>query len=111
MDEERVKRIGQNEALYRLVNERIDDLQQSWGGSDELSIICECGQVECTQQLTVTRSVYEATRAVPSHFLARRGHEVEEVERVIEAHGDAVKIEKLPPLPEAIAEATDPRSA
>jgi hypothetical protein len=30
VDEERVRRVGQNEALYRQVNERIENINETW---------------------------------------------------------------------------------
>ena len=50
--EERERRIGMNEALFREVNERLQELA---GGSahtpEKLDLICECGNASCASRI------------------------------------------------------------
>src|SRR3954452_14757432 len=97
VSEERARLVGHNEALYRHVNERIDDLNDALGAvDDELVIICECGDLKCAEQITVARDVYESTRANPSLFVLRPGHQAEDVEFLVERAQGYVVVEKRP---------------
>ena len=112
MSEGRIRRIGQNEALYRQVNEQVRGINegvQQLTGSD-FGILCECGLLECAQQIEVPRTLYEETRASSYRFFVVRGHEIEDTEDVVEDHGAFVVVEKRPPEARELAEEMDPRS-
>jgi hypothetical protein len=108
--DDRLRRVGENEALYRLVNEQIKTLS---GGvattAREFGVICECGTLSCTTQIMITPEVYEHTRALSDHFIVLRGHQLDDLERVVEDHETFFVIEKTPEEAKRIAEATDPR--
>ena len=85
MDEERDRRIGLNESIFREVNERIEDAADSLGLADQpLDLVCECADPTCVAQISLSRSEYEALRADPTHFAVAHGHEVADVDEVIE---------------------------
>ena len=108
---DRARRIGQNEALFRTVNEEIEGLNRGMAEiSDQtLHIVCECGLLECTLQLTVPLADYERVRQDPALFLVREGHELPDVETVVERTPRYWVVRKDPGAPEAVAYATDPR--
>jgi hypothetical protein len=115
VEDERAVRIGLNEALFREVNERIEELQvgfrqeaQSVEG-DKLLVVCECGNVDCTERIDVPVAEYERVRSDGSHFLVTPGHEIASVERVIRVAGAYNVVEKDSGLAAALAEQTDPR--
>jgi hypothetical protein len=110
--EDREARIGQNEALFREVNERIEGLTRGIASvSDEMMhIVCECGEGECVEQLAVSVSVYERVRSDPTHFLVKPGHEKPSTEVLIEEGDGYNVVRKDGPVAERIAEETDPRS-
>lgn len=107
MDDLRKERLVINEALFRNVNEGIRAGARERGGT--LRIRCECGTLGCNLLFDVPFDVYEATRADPRRFLLLEGHDVPEVERVVERHEGFMVVEKHPEAG-AIADATDPRS-
>jgi hypothetical protein len=113
MDEGRVRR-AKNEALFREVNERVEELSNKLAGAgDEDSLlagfVCECSQAACTDLLQVTYRTYEAVRENPRRFLVLPGHEDLQVDRVMERHKDYFVVEKVAKASE-IAEEHDPRS-
>ena len=111
MNDERTKRVGHNEALYRQVNERIEELNDAWGEvTGQFAVVCECGDLACMEQVTLSRDEYERTRANPSRFIVKPGHEAPDVEEVVERAAGFVVIEKHSGAPQLIAEETDPRS-
>ena len=86
--EGRERRIGQNEVLFREVNERIERLSQSLQSTDSISILCECGNSSCAEQIEVSLSEYEGVRQDPTLFFVRPGHALCDVEHIVERHGE-----------------------
>jgi len=83
--DEREKRLAQNEALFRSVNERIEEAAASGGVDDEhrFEFLCECSNVDCNLLLPMTMSEYEGIRRNPVLFLVAPGHELPEIETVV----------------------------
>ena len=108
--DERAKRIGQNEALFREVNERVKDLNDTFElVLDERFLVCECGRETCIEQITMSAKEYEALRADPAQFAVVPGHDLTEVEEVI-AHGNGFAIvRKYEGSPAQLAAQLDPR--
>jgi hypothetical protein len=105
---DRNQRRAENEAAFRAVNERIADLGERLD-MDTLDLICECSDAECVAPIRMTRPGYEQLRSNPTHFVVRRGHETDGIERVIERSDGYSIVEKQGEAAE-IAAAYDPRS-
>jgi hypothetical protein len=103
---DRERRLARNEALFRGVNEKVAELGDR---KATFEIICECGREDCLEQLVVTLAEYERVRAEPTHFIVKPGHELGEVERIVERLDRFVVIEKHEEEA-AIARETDPRA-
>ena len=78
----RQDRIVKNEALFREVNERIEEINEP--AAPTFGVVCECGDADCREMFEVTPDEYRAIRAEPTHFLVLPGHEILDVESVIE---------------------------
>ncbi len=104
MDEETKKRIAINEATYRKINEGI----RTKPADGQIAFVCECGRLGCNQLIQLNRSEYEAVRRHPRRFALVPGHEISEVEDVVERHEHYAVIEKRAESSE-VAERTDPR--
>jgi hypothetical protein len=108
---ERERRLALNEALFREVNERVEDMTKTFESpTGTLEIFCECGDRACTDRLSVPTDVYEHVRSDPTHFLLRAGHEDTTVEHVIETHDSYIVVEKDGTDVERVVEQTDPRT-
>jgi hypothetical protein len=93
--DERIRRIGLNEALFREVNERIQDVNEEFGtAADGISILCECGEAGCLERIEVELDDYRRLRADPALFAVLPGHETEATEQVVERHGAYVVVRK-----------------
>jgi recombinational DNA repair protein RecR len=108
--DERERRIAENEILYRSVNERIEDLNAAFGAMTEsMSVVCECGEGACAEQIEIGAADYERVRADPTHFIVLPGHEIADVEEVV-AHGGAYHVvRKRPGGPAELAREHDHR--
>jgi hypothetical protein len=111
--DERTRKVGENEALFRTVNEEIEGLNRGMAEISDhtLHITCECGDLLCTAPLLVPIEDYERIRADSALFFIEPGHEIRNVENVIERTPQFAVVRKNPGDPQRIADATDPRSA
>jgi hypothetical protein len=109
--DERTRRIGRNEALFRQVNEELERLERGLAriADETLHVVCECGDLRCQERVTVPLDKYEQTRADSSLFLVIPGHEIPSTEDVIEGAGQFNVVRKREGGPQQVAEATDPR--
>jgi hypothetical protein len=101
-------RIAHNETLFREVNERIEAGQWPTGLGEPAAFRCECGSLRCNVLVELTLAEYEHVRATATHFVLVPGHEILEIERVVERKEAYVVVEKVGEAAE-VAEDTDPR--
>jgi hypothetical protein len=86
---------SRNEALFREVNERIEDVSQTVPPDEKRTeFLCECDNKDCTEKISATRAEYEAVRAVGTRFIVTPGHEDPEVESVVQQNDRFLVVEK-----------------
>lgn len=108
--DERGRRVGENEALFRQVNERIEDVNRTFATlTSHMDIICECGSAACAERLKIGLGDYERVRADAQLFIVLPGHELLDVEELEERHEDWFVVRKSKGEPAELAEETDPR--
>jgi hypothetical protein len=94
----RAERLADNESLFREVNERLKELGESFSVvAEQAEFICECGEAECTERVSLTLREYEAIRADPTRFLVRPGHIAPDIEIVIREDERHAVVEKRDP--------------
>jgi hypothetical protein len=106
---ERKRRIGENEAIFRSVNEEVRKLTATLTtSSGTMKVVCECGVRSCTDQFQIEAAAYAEVRADPTLFVVKPGHELPETETVVAKNEIFWTVRKDPGVPAAIARATDP---
>ena len=109
--DDRARRIGENEILYRTVNEKIEDLNAAFGTLTEtMTVVCECGDGACAEQIELDVPTYERVRSDPTLFVTVPGHEEPDVESVVERSDDFQVVRKDKGGAAELAAAHDPRS-
>lgn len=106
------RRIGENEALFREVNERVHALNETFPlAAVYTSWVCECSSTGCFERVELTPAEYETVRADPARFLIypEDSHVAPEAELVAERLDRYWVVEKLGQA-RKIAEALDPRT-
>jgi hypothetical protein len=108
--DERAGRLGQNEALFRKVNERSEQLNESFATvTDTFEVICECADSGCVTQISIASDAYERVRTDATLFIVAPRHENSELEDIVDTQGGYHIVRKHAGLPARIAEETDPR--
>ena len=108
MTTERERRLAENETLFRAANERMAGWEEQHAeGEDEL-YMCECAHASCRERIALSRGEYEHVRERSDHFVVLPGHEVLDVETVVERSDRWLIVEKNPGVSD-IVERSDPR--
>lgn len=106
VEEDRQERVGRNEALFRVVNERMQGLNEAFAAvtDDVFEIVCECGEITCVELIQIVSGEYERVRADTTLFIVVSGHEDATAEAVVEkAEGAYSVVRKHPDGPAANA--------
>jgi hypothetical protein len=101
---ERKRRIGENEAVFRSVNEQIQGLSRTLTAATEtMSLVCECGTRSCADRFQVRPADYVEVRDDATLFLIKPGHDFPETETVIERTDAYWVVRKDPGEPAELA--------
>jgi hypothetical protein len=85
------QRITNAEINGRRVNEAIE---RGEGKDGPLVFVCECGYIGCSSTLELEIAEYEEVRTNFDRFLVIPGHEIPEVDRVVERHSEYLVVIK-----------------
>jgi hypothetical protein len=106
---ERERRIGRNEEVFRRVNEQIEQVNEAFGSvAGTMTLVCECGDTSCIEQIELTPEEYERLRSDATWFAIRPGHEIPDVEDVIERGDRYWVVEKHQGVPAETAREISP---
>ncbi len=108
--DERQRRIGENEAIFRQVNEQVEALNETFATlTDRMVMVCECGDGGCIEQIRLTREEYESVRSDPALFAIKPSHDIPDVEDVVSRKEAYWVVNKRAGEATRIAERLDPR--
>jgi hypothetical protein len=104
----RKRRIAENEARFREINDRLEADLRSLAPDDGVTeFVCECGKAECTRTVRLTLDEYRHARQDQMIFVVLPGHEIPDAEDVlartdryfaVRKHAEAAPIVEDPPL-------------
>jgi len=110
MSDQRAERIALNESAFRDLNESLE--ANVHRGRDEGSyagFVCECGDGDCESIVQLELSAYEAIRRDSQLFFVVPGHEIEDVEDVVESAATHYRVVRKHATVAHIVDETDPR--
>ncbi len=92
----REERIVENERAFETINQRLRrDLERSGeDGDSPAAFVCECGHAGCHDSVELTVAEYRAAHVEEGDFVVIPGHEIADVEYVIERHDRYLRIRK-----------------
>jgi hypothetical protein len=105
--QESERRAALNQALCREVNER--RAAHAANLSDRVGFVCECSDIACRDEVSLTSEEYEFIRRNAKRFVVGLGHVDEEGDRLlVEEPGRFAVVEKFGPAGDVVAH-LDPR--
>lgn len=105
----RERRLAENEALFREVNERVETLVHQLGPNVPYEFLCECANADCTFRIELPLSIYQSVRADPRQFVVLPLHYTPEVEDLVVKKDTYWVVRKTGEAGEYV-EGLDPRS-
>jgi len=102
------RRAAAAEINGRQVNEAIEPRGQARGSA---VFVCECGHLGCSETVRIGVLEYEAVRTSFDRFLLVPGHEIDEVDEVVERRERYLVVVKRKPEAREMARASDQRSS
>ena len=82
--QEREVRAARNQALFRALNEKLKELNDSFASlTGRFTIACECADRTCIEMIEIRPDEYLAIRAEPRHFAVLPDHVYPDVETVV----------------------------
>lgn len=90
-----VEKKARNQVVFREVNEHIAELTTLVSETDVNLFICECSDAACAESLEITPAEYERVRADGAHFVVVPGHQLPEIEQVVDGTARFLVVEKL----------------
>lgn len=90
---------------------RVNEAIERGGGEDGTAVfVCECGHLGCTTTIELSIAAYEAVRTDFDRFFVAPGHEIAQVDEVVERHPDHIVVVKREGEAREMARAADERS-
>jgi hypothetical protein len=87
VNEKQAERLASNQALFRSVNETMQDLEKRFGPrpDDRIAFVCECSHLDCVEEIAITHAEYTGVRSNPRWFVVAPSdeHVFPEIELVI----------------------------
>ncbi len=94
MDRDLERRLAGNEDTFRDVNDGIARGQWPGEPDEPITFRCECARLGCNTLIALTLREYEAVREHGRRFVLVPGHELPEVETVVERGEGYLVVEK-----------------
>ncbi|MBA3735493.1 MAG: hypothetical protein H0W90_09920 [Actinobacteria bacterium] len=88
------ERAAHNEAVFRTINERIDEGAKQHGVEQLLPFHCECAAKGCLEKIELVPADYDRVASHVARFVVVSGHEYPNVETVVERYPSYLVVEK-----------------
>lgn len=88
-------RAAKNEELFREVNRNIARLEERFGHTRTLELICECEGVRCHDGLEIDSAAYADACSNQLRFFVLPGHEDPQIEQVVLRTPSYLVVEKV----------------
>ena len=98
----RARRLRQNEELMEELNRRMERMleeiredDEATDADDPIAFLCECSRLDCRERVHLKPSLFDRIHKDPEQFVLVPGHEMPEIERVVDQVGDFLIVRKL----------------
>ena len=101
MEQQSERRLVENEIIFRQANTDMKDFIEDVGAQHNttLPFFCECSRMNCRRRIELSSDQYQKLHSNRRRFIVVDGHEVPQIERVVERHPGFNVVEKIAELP------------
>lgn len=104
------ERFQRRAAAAEINGRRVNEAIEPESPERSAVFVCECGHFGCSETVEISVAGYEAVRTDFDRFFVVPGHEIDEVDEVVERHSDYLVVVKRKPEAREMARASDERS-
>jgi len=105
------ERFQRRAAAAEINGRRVNEAIELQGRLDRSAVfVCECGHLGCSETVEIPVAEYEEVRTGFDRFFVVPGHEIEEVDEVVERRPDFLIVVKRAPEAREMARTSDGRS-
>jgi hypothetical protein len=97
----RARRLRANEELMEELNRRMERAIGEIREEDDdepdapIAFLCECSHLDCRERIHLEPSRFDRIHRDPEQFILVPGHEIPDVERIVDQFGDFLVVRKL----------------
>ncbi|HTI34838.1 MAG TPA: hypothetical protein VL422_14250 [Miltoncostaea sp.] len=97
----RARRMRANEELMEELNRRMERLLDDIREQDDedrdapIAFLCECSHLDCRERIEMEPSRFDRIHQDPEQFILVSGHEIPDVERVVDQFPNHLVVRKL----------------
>jgi hypothetical protein len=97
----RARRMRENEELMEELNRRMERMLEEIREDEDtdadapIAFLCECSHLDCRERVHLEPSLFDRIHKDPDVFVLVPGHEVPDVERVVDQVSDFLIVRKL----------------
>jgi hypothetical protein len=108
--DEREVRAARNQSLFRAVNEKLRQLNESFEGlTDTFAIACECSHLHCVELIEIPADAYDEVRRSPRTFVVLPEHADTLIERITDEGREYAIVEVFAPAAARVVEEAEAR--
>ena len=100
----REERAAHNEAVTREINEGIERGHEGASRTEQVRMLCECGQDHCDRVIAMSVAEFEEIREDPRQFAVIPEHVIVEIEFVVRETDRFTVVQKREGIPAQVAE-------
>ena len=96
------RRLKENEVIFQQANKGVADFVLEDVGDDQrlINFYCECSNMDCRERIPLNASEYFELHKNQRRFIALKGHEIPEIEKIISRHAGFSVVEKIGEIPD-----------
>jgi hypothetical protein len=95
------RRLKENEVIFQQANQGVADfiIEDSKTPNPVIDFYCECSDINCRERISLTPDRYHQLHKTERYFIAKEGHDIPEIERIVSKHNRFIVVEKYGEIP------------
>jgi hypothetical protein len=100
MDKFSERRLKENEVIFQQANKGVAEfITEETAGDPFIKFYCECSNIDCRDRIPLRASEYHKLHKDQRHFIALAGHEMPQIEAIVERHSVFNVVRKFGDIP------------
>jgi hypothetical protein len=94
------RRLKENEVIFQQANKGVAEFVAEESGDDRvIRFYCECSNIDCRERIPLRPSEYHKLHKSQRRFIALKGHEMPQIEKIVAKFDTFSVVEKIGEIP------------